>query len=674
MARILPLDQVARQLRLPEDQVGADSITISPDGRWLAANSQANHRVLLFPDDDGTPRALPLPPDSAALGVLAFGPRSDLLITGGSGHALKYWSLPDLREIRTVPLGAGISSWWGEVRGERLVVLTQMPQGNVSQVLTLPDGDPKVVAAHPPGESVRSSDPQGTQALVAWGQTVGLHSLDGANRVRVLGRTRDRPWDISYSPRGDLVASTDLSAETRIFSTAEGARNPVRVLQGPEYAGSAATLFDPQGRRVSQVGPNGTLVLWDLEEVPDAQPLVIGRPRPGLLSNWTWDPAGRWLVTGALAGTTMEFWPASSPRRRVLPGFAQSYALRFAPDGRWLATCTVNKPVRLWPLSARDGSARDLVPPELCISLSMHPTDGRVVVGTASGKVLLYPIPAGPARLLTDRLLPFPIPAFDREGLRVVAFPFAFQPITDPALRALRVWDLSSGRERVHSVAHLTGADWSGFGTVAFAPDGLYVSGRGGVRRLSLPADPGGTVTSETVYEAPVALLNLSRDGTHLLVLGARKALGLGSLFEEMLLLDLPGRGSRRITTHGARLSSSALSPSGRVVVTGDADGVVRVGPTTGEEPHLLFGHKGRVIAVAVSPDERWIASSSDDSISIWPMPDVTKPPLHTLPHADLLAKLDALTNLRVVRDPTSATGWKLEVGPFPGWKDVPTW
>jgi len=98
------------------------------------------------------------------------------------------------------------------------------------------------------------------------------------------------------------------------------------------------------------------------------------------------------------------------------------------------------------------------------------------------------------------------------------------------------VWDLPSGRDRVHSVAHLTGADWSGFGTVGFAPDGLYVGGRGGVHRLSLPADPAGTVTSETVYEAPLAVLNLSRDGTHLLVLGARKALGLGSLCEEMLL------------------------------------------------------------------------------------------------------------------------------------------
>ena len=55
-------------------------------------------------------------------------------------------------------------------------------------------------------------------------------------------------------------------------------------------------------------------------------------------------------------------------------------------------------------------------------------------------------------------------------------------------------------------------------------------------------------------------------------------------------------------------------------------------------------------------------------------MPDVTKPPLHMRPHADLMAKLDSLTNLRVVRDASSPTGWSLDIGPFPGWKDVPTW
>ena len=43
-------------------------------------------------------------------------------------------------------------------------------------------------------------------------------------------------------------------------------------------------------------------------------------------------------------------------------------------------------------------------------------------------------------------------------------------------------------------------------------------------------------------------------------------------------------------------------------------------------------------------------------------------------PHGELLAKLHSLTNLRAVRDPAPSTGWTIELGPFPGWRDVPTW
>ena len=55
-------------------------------------------------------------------------------------------------------------------------------------------------------------------------------------------------------------------------------------------------------------------------------------------------------------------------------------------------------------------------------------------------------------------------------------------------------------------------------------------------------------------------------------------------------------------------------------------------------------------------------------------MPDLSKPPLHTLPKGELLARLRSLTNLRAVRDPQSPTGWTIELGPFPGWKNLPSW
>jgi hypothetical protein len=55
-------------------------------------------------------------------------------------------------------------------------------------------------------------------------------------------------------------------------------------------------------------------------------------------------------------------------------------------------------------------------------------------------------------------------------------------------------------------------------------------------------------------------------------------------------------------------------------------------------------------------------------------MPDVSEPPLHTLPHEELLKKLRSLTNLRVVPEPGSATGYTVEPGPFPGWTVAPEW
>ena len=143
-----------------------------------------------------------------------------------------------------------------------------------------------------------------------------------------------------------------------------------------------------------------------------------------------------------------------------------------------------------------------------------------------------------------------------------------------------------------------------------------------------------------------------------------------------MAIHDLVEGSSRDVPSHGQAISiGPTLDPTGRFIVSGDTTGVVRAGPVSGEEPHLLLGHEGPVWAVAVSPDGRWLATSSDDhTIRIWPMPDMDKPPFHTLPYEELLAKLRSLTNLRVVEDPETPTGWKVEVGPFLGWQEVPTW
>ena len=106
-------------------------------------------------------------------------------------------------------------------------------------------------------------------------------------------------------------------------------------------------------------------------------------------------------------------------------------------------------------------------------------------------------------------------------------------------------------------------------------------------------------------------------------------------------------------------------------VVTGSRDGIVRVGKLTGEEPHLLMGHEGTVVGLEVEPGGRWIASGGDDgTVRMWPMPEGQ--PFHTLPLDELLERLRAVTNYRVVEDAATPGGYRLDFEPFKGWKGEP--
>jgi WD40 repeat protein len=353
--------------------------------------------------------------------------------------------------------------------------------------------------------------------------------------------------------------------------------------------------------------------------------------------------------------------------------------LAFTPDSRWLASCAMDN-ARRWPLAPAAGEAgvlENLVPqPALCYGIAISP-DGTQALRGFGGVKLVSLHGTGGRWLVTEKWptdYTHDAVAFDASG-RLAAAGVSFA--RPPTRKLLRVWELPEGilkGEWPLLPPGETDSAW-GYGAerLAFTADSrLLVGGGGGVRRFDLE-----TGRSEWLWRLDrdcSAAMAVSDDRRVMAAAGIPMNESRGDVWAPVSVFDLATGVRREILSHGNRVVSVALDSRGRVLVTGDATGVVRVGSIDGREPHLLLGHSGPGSTVAVSPDDKWIASASGSEIRLWPMPDVSKPPLHTLPYGELMAKLRSLTNLRVVEDAASATGYKLDIGRFPGWKDVPEW
>jgi len=209
--------------------------------------------------------------------------------------------------------------------------------------------------------------------------------------------------------------------------------------------------------------------------------------------------------------------------------------------------------------------------------------------------------------------------------------------VADGSPSTIRVRDLTSGTE-IH-VLHQPGDE--AIDELKFLPGGALLSaGSGGLLRWDLESG-----SFEVLREGHVTGVAVAPDG--------RRALSVGASSGAMVH-DLTGGTAWPLASHGLLVTRAAFDGTGSIVVSGDREGVLRIGSVTGEEPHLLFGHEGAITAVDVSPDSTCVVSSGlDSTLRVWSMP--VGSPLHTLALEQLLERLReaaAASTLGPVEDP----------------------
>jgi WD40 repeat protein len=667
----------------PDSQVARLSGPMfSPNGEWLA---YPGPQTKLWRHDGGEPIVL-----EAESGLVAFA-GNDVLVTYHEGE-MTWWSIPEGRKRRRVEVDCD----YLRTCSRGFYCYSTVDQGHEIRLLPFEEGASSYGGVMDPWWSrFDSIDDGGRWLAYTRGNGMLLRSLEDWGRPpRVIGELPDGPSAAAIQPGVENIATWDSSGDVLLRPTSKGSKRPISL--SSEGVGDPVIQleFDSPGRRLAAHGyldGQPTVWLWDLTAPRQVSPLGFRRSEKSYANPDTmaFHPSGEWLVASNFV--SVGFWPVNREFPRVLQPGGRVFDVKFTLDGSRLVTVTNEGPgnsagqVRVWPLDGQNGGDSTVLlerVPNLLYNalLAVDPSGTQVAISTQRGEVLVLPLSGGAERTLEGRVPRGVAPsflAFSPDGNLLAAAPCLISE--EVAARVpreemvIRVWDLDSGAGRA------LGQDIFQTSYLGFVDDRrlLWVGNH-------LDADE----IVEKIFDLEDGTTDVLAEGgwERYRVIGQQRKSQLtwnpkGSDFEpgaEVFFTNLETGEVRQIVSHGDQPCPFAmdLDPSERWLATGGhEDGLVRVGPVSGEEPHLLFGHDVHVSAVEFSPDGRWIASSSyDKTVRLWPMPDLSKPPLHTLPHDELIAKLKSLTNLRAVRDEESATGWKIEVGPFPGWAEVPEW
>jgi WD40 repeat protein len=367
--------------------------------------------------------------------------------------------------------------------------------------------------------------------------------------------------------------------------------------------------FSRDAGRVLLDGKSG-LELFDLD-TGESQTIPDGG---GSCAAWSYPAAlsadGRWVVTEGV-GPSIIRWDSVTRRIQRLEEHAEAVgAVAVSADGRWVAIAA-EREVRVLDAVA-GGSARKLQPVGAQVTaLSFSADAGTLFAGTIGGGAVAWDLRTG-----------HEIAAFVARAHRGASATLSTNGrwmVTAGSRGAAKgmatLWNLETGQ-----VARSFGTD--GASRIAMTPDGhravtLDPSGHGAVWDVGSgdpvasfqvqPSAPPSPVRARAPSTAPPPRLALAPDGSTALVEG-----------REAILLDVSTGRTLRVLTHASEVVASAWALDGGRVLTATKDQLHVWDARTGA--HLrTFAASGSLTAVALSPDGRVaVTGQRDGSARTW--------------------------------------------------------
>jgi len=443
--------------------------------------------------------------------------------------------------------------------------------------------------------------------LILWNVITG-------KKIRKFPVGKTSVTSVAFSPNGKIFITGDRRGGVKLWDVASG--QIVNTLKEKDMRMSSHNIvysvaFSPDGLYAVAVGDFGAPRLWEVSTGK-----IVGKFHGGLVFNSVvFSPDGQFILTDGARGTCT-LWEIATGKK-VIDFGGKSIAeevsqVALSPDGKFILS-RAGKALRLWDITSGQ-VVRTFKGDHGGDAIAFSPNSKFILSG--GEKIKLWDVFTGKEiREFNGGRWSFK--RHKKAVTSVIFSPDGKLAMTGSNDNIINLWDVSTGE------GHLTLEGFTKWvSSVVFSPDGKFILTGSQKDKIKLWDTETGQMVREFQKESwgqgsvaitPDGKLAVSGDNT--------MNSGVVTTTDDLHVWDIStGKEIRKLHGHSGNITSVAISPDGRLVVSGSMDNTLKLWDlASGKEIRTFTGHVAPVNSVSFTPNGKYIVSgSSDKSIKVY--------------------------------------------------------